>query len=29
MNRDELSQAIPPVYAEWLAHQWLEQREAA
>lgn len=29
MNRDELSQAIPPAYSEWLARQWLAQREAA
>lgn len=25
MNRDELSQAIPPVYSEWIARQWLER----
>jgi len=29
MNRDELSQAIPPAYSEWLARQWLAQRVAA
>jgi len=29
MNRDELSQAIPPAYSEWLARRFLEQRRAA
>lgn len=29
LNRDELSQAIPPAYSEWLARQWLASLEAA
>jgi DNA (cytosine-5)-methyltransferase 1 len=29
MDRDTLSQAIPPAYSEWLARQWLAQQEAA
>ena len=28
MNRDELSQAIPPAYAKWLADRFLRQLEA-
>jgi hypothetical protein len=29
MNRDELSQAIPPAYSEWLARRFLEARRRA
>jgi DNA (cytosine-5)-methyltransferase 1 len=29
MTRDELSQAIPPAFSEWIARQFLAQRRAA
>lgn len=27
MNRDGLSEAIPPAYSEWLARRFLESRQ--